>query len=287
MTQSFSQNHPENTYVIDAESEAEMARLIDQERLFTQAMGGVLSEQDDLSAVNMMLDIGCGPGGWVLDVAHRYPHIDVTGIDISRNMIRYAQAYTQVRQLSNAHFEVMDVLKPLDFPNDTFDLVNARFLVGFVSPNTWPSVIGECRRILRPGGILRLTECETGFTNKVALETLWNLTFRAFARSGRSFSPTGNHFGVTPMLERLLRLQGFETIERTAYAFSYDAGSRNHAAMYEDLKLAFQLIPPFLLSTGVTEKEELDRLYEQAMKEMLEEDFCAMSYLLTVWGKKP
>jgi hypothetical protein len=35
---------------------------------------------------------------------------------------------------------------------------------------------------------------------------------------------------------------------------------------------------------NVSSQEELERLYEQAMSEMLEEDFCALWYFLTVWG---
>ncbi len=74
MTESFSHRDPDNTYVIDAESGAEMARLIDQDRIATRAMGGLFSERDDLSTIFDVLDIGCGPGGWVLDVAHHYRH---------------------------------------------------------------------------------------------------------------------------------------------------------------------------------------------------------------------
>lgn len=287
MTKSFSSDHPENPYVIDAESEAEMARLIDQERLVTQAMGGPLAEIKDLSGISTILDIACGPGGWVLDAAHRYPEIDVTGIDISNQMIRYAQAYASVRQLPNAHFQVMDALQPLEFPDNSFDLVNARFVVGFVTPATLPGLLAECYRVLRPGGLLRLTEAESNVTNKASLETLWSWTYQAFTRSGRSFSPTGVSLGITPVIELLLRRTGFVDLERDAHVFSFSYGAPNHAASYEDLKLAFQLISPFLLKTGVTQQEELDRTYQQALQDMFDEDFCALGYLYTGRGKKP
>lgn len=62
--QEQSPNQPENTYVIDAESAAEMARLMRQDQLMTAGMGGIFPEQIDLSGVQRVLDLACGPGGW-------------------------------------------------------------------------------------------------------------------------------------------------------------------------------------------------------------------------------
>ena len=59
-----------NVYFNDPESGAEMARLIDQDRLITRCMGGLLPERsNDFSGIHRVLDIGCGPGGWVLELA--------------------------------------------------------------------------------------------------------------------------------------------------------------------------------------------------------------------------
>jgi len=49
-----------NTYVIDAESAAEMARLMRQDRLITAGMGGIFPEQTDLSGVQHVLDLAFG-----------------------------------------------------------------------------------------------------------------------------------------------------------------------------------------------------------------------------------
>src|SRR5579859_6069735 len=123
MTAPDSQNQPKNAYIIDAESATEMARLLDQDKMLTQAMGGIFPERADLSEIFDVLDIACGPGGWVHEVAHTYPEMEVVGVDISQRMITYARTHAQVRKLPNARFIVMDVLKPLDFPDASFDLV--------------------------------------------------------------------------------------------------------------------------------------------------------------------
>lgn len=285
MTDSFTKGQPENTYVIDAESGAEMARLIDQDHLITQAMGGLFSEREEVSGLFDVLDIGCGPGGWVLDVARRYPEIEVTGIDISQGMVRYAKAYAQVSQLPNAHFQVMNALEPLEFPDASFDLVNARIIVGFVRPETFPQLLAEVKRVLRPGGIFRITEAEHGFSNKAAVETFYSLLNRAVYLSGRSFSPTGAHLGITAVLGHLLRVAGFKNVANKAAALDFSVGTPAHEAVRHDLTLAFHLLQPFLLSQHVVTQEEVEQLYERAIEEMYDEDFCAIWHLLTVWGQ--
>src|SRR5207249_9393336 len=117
-----------NDYFIDTQSGPAMSRLLDRDRFITEAMGGVFSERSDIDAMHAILDLGCGPGQWVRDVAYEYPKIEVTGIDISDIMIEYARAHARVQGLDNAHFQVMDITKPLEFGDNSFDLVNGRLI---------------------------------------------------------------------------------------------------------------------------------------------------------------
>src|SRR5438105_8156558 len=110
-----------------------MARFVLQDRLITRSMGGVVSEQTDLSQVFRVLDIACGPGGWLLDLVEQYPHIQGVGIDISHLMMGYANNLAKERDLPNVQFQVMDATQPLHFADNSFDLVNARLLTGFLS----------------------------------------------------------------------------------------------------------------------------------------------------------
>ncbi len=276
----------QNTYVIDAESASEMARLLDQDKLITEAMDGLFSERDDLSGIYDVVDIACGLGGWVHEVAHSYPEMEVTGIDISARMVEYARAHAKVRRLDNAHFRVMNVLKPLDFPDGSIDLVNARAIFTFMPPASWPMLIQEALRILRPGGFIRLTEVEMGFANTPAFERYCWTFNRALQLAGQSFSPNGLHPGITPMLGRFLRDAGCQHIKKKAHVIDFSTGEDAHGGFYQDLRLGFKLGQPFLVKTGVITQEEVDQLYQQALDEMQSEQFCALWYLLTVWGEK-
>ena len=161
-----------NRYIIDIESGAETARLIEQDLLFTRATGGLFPEQPDLSRVKRILDIGCGPGAWVNNLAFAYPDIEVVGIDSNPTMISYARAMAAVQHLENAVFILMDVRKPLAFDEQSFDLVNGRFLASFLDQTCWSRLIAECKRVLTPGGILRLVECEFSISSSLALQRL-------------------------------------------------------------------------------------------------------------------
>jgi ubiquinone/menaquinone biosynthesis C-methylase UbiE len=281
----------ENVYFMDPESSAEMARLINQDRLTTRCMGGLFSEHStaDLASVRRVLDIGCGPGGWVQEVAYAYPKMEVVGIDISQTMISYARTQAQVQRLDNAYFQIMDATKPLNFSDGSFDLVNARF-IGFFPKAVWPQFLQECVRITRPGGIIRLTEIETGMcgiTNSVALERLNELGTRALYLSGHGFSPDGRHVGTTPLLARFLRDAGYQNVQQRAHVMDYSAQTEAHEGNYQNIMVGFKLFQPFLLRAGETTQEELDQLYEQMLVDMRSADFCGLAYFLTVWGKKP
>lgn len=278
------------TYFIDAENAAEMARLTIQARLLTKAMGGLLPGQSNLTTIHDVLDIACGPGEWVLDVARAYPQMQVTGIDISELMIEYAGAQALTQKLDNANFRVINVLEPLDFPDGSFDLINARLIAGFMPRITWPVFIQECLRITRPGGVIRLTECEfgmSGITNSPSCEKLFGLGTQAMKSAGLSFSPDGQNVGMTPMLGRLLRDAGCQNIRSRAHALDYSAGTEAHINWHQNLRTFLKLLQPFLIKMGVTTQEEVDVLYHRAMAEMQSDDFCGIWFLLTVWGSKP
>ncbi len=278
----------ENTYILDSESATEMGRLIYQDHLITNGMGGLFPERDDISGLHTILDIACGPGGWACDIAFGYPDKQVTGIDISSKMVEYARATAWSQRLDNAQFQVMDALKPLGFPDNSFDLVNARFLVAFLPKTVWPGLLEEYKRITRPGGIIRLTEFdEPATTNSHAFAHWMTLTFHAIRLAGLSISPDGHNFGITPLLCRLLLNAGCQHIEQKPHVIDFSFGMPAYDSMYRNCEIAFLQVQPLLIKMGVATQEEIDQSYQQMLLEMRSDDFCGLWYYLTAWGEKP
>lgn len=278
----------ENSYVIPTEHGSEMARLIDQDRTITRAMGGLFPPTLDLLEVRRVLDVACGPGGWARRVARELPDVEVVGVDISQNMIDYANAYVGVENLHrNARFLVRDVLQPLDFPYASFDLVNARGMIGFLPKEQWPRVVKELARITRPGGFVVLTESDDfGHTNGTAFERYQQLILQSVARAGLSQHPLGLNWGATAMLRHHLQNAQCQDIHVVSHVLDYSAGSRENRSIYENFRVSHKLIQPFIIKMGVASQEELDALYEQCFNEMLSEDFCAVWSFMTTWGVK-
>ncbi len=278
----------ENTYVLDSESPAEMARLINLDRITTKAMGGPLAGLPDPSTFHYILDLACGPGGWVLDVAFDHPDIEVAGVDISKIMIDYANARARTQKLPNASFGIMDITQPLDFSDNTFDLINARFLAGVLRRDAWTQFIVECTRILRPGGILRLTEpIDTGVSNSPALERLQALGRQMLWRAGYTFSVDGFAYGLTHMLPRLLREAGYHNIQHRAHALEFSAGTEGWIDVYQNWLVLLELTKGLYVKMGLATQEDADNLHQQAIIEMQQNTFCGMWHFMSVWGQKP
>ena len=284
------QAQSENTYIIDPESGIEMARLMYQDKLITQAMGGLLEDIPRASQARRILDVACGPGAWALEVAFSHPKVEMVGFDLSNLMVQYANAQAKAQRLNNARFVVMDARKPLEFPDGWFDIVNARFISGFMRKEDWPKVVGELVRITRPGGVIRFTESDDiGITNSPALEKLQTLILRAMYLAGMTFypNPEARSYGITPMLGLFLHNAGCRNIQEKAYILNYSTGSKAHSNQYENLKMAAKLGQPFLLKMKAGTQEELNALYEQMLVEMIQSDFRALMYIVSVWGEKP
>ncbi len=279
------QDNPSQYMVEDRSSNPEMIRLMIQDNLFTMGMGGPLSEQADPASLHRVLDIGCGPGGWILEAARLYPHMDLVGIDISWRMIEYARAQAQARKLTDGvEFLVMDALRPLEFPDDSFDLVNMRFAVSFLLVTDWPRVLNELLRVTRPGGIVRVTDTETTQGTSQNFNHLGQMILCAFYRSGHSL--TEEKMGVTHELPHLLAESGCQQVQTKASTLEFVAGTVGGQNAYQNMLFALQTMLPFLQKWGCA-SEEYDALREQVLIEMQQPDFRTTSQMVTAWGTKP
>src|SRR5690349_108589 len=184
--------HPSTYFVQDRSNVDELIRLSIQDQMTTAMMGGVLSEQDDPTRFRRVLDVGCGTGGWLIELAKQYPMIQrLVGVDISSKMLEYArQQVTEQGVGDRVEFQVMDAIRLLEFPSNSFDLVNHRLAVSWLRKWDWINVLREYRRVCAPGGVIRLTEVEcTSETSSPALMRLNELTWMTFYQAGNYFAP--------------------------------------------------------------------------------------------------
>ncbi len=278
----------EEGYFINQELMEEMVRLNRQAHLVTREMLGALPEPLPVAAWQDVLDLACGPGEWVMQMARAYPHLrQVIGVDKSRRMIAYANAQAEAEEEQRVSFRVMDVTQPLDFPDNSFDLVNGRFLLSFMRREQWPLLLAECVRILRTGGVLRITEQESGYTNDPYLQRYIDVWGEAWRKAGHAFALTHAYVGLTVVLKLMMREAGLVNPAHRPISIDLSTGQPAHQPLLENLAEALRLAEPFLLKTGVIEQKDIAKLHAQMESLVGKANFCAYWLLQTVWAFKP
>lgn len=123
--------------------------------IYDLVFGGVFEKgrQAAISATNKMggrvLEVGVGTG---ISLPLYAPNVRVFGTDISEAMLAKAKRRVAEQRLKNIEgLAVMDAEK-LEFPDNSFDVVMAQYVVTAV-PNP-EAALDEFARVLRPGGEL-------------------------------------------------------------------------------------------------------------------------------------
>ncbi|MGO9544962.1 MAG: class I SAM-dependent methyltransferase [Rhodomicrobium sp.] len=93
-----------------------------------------------------VLEIGVGTG---LSLPRYKPGLEITGIDLSPDMLAIAAARIERHALSAVTLTVMDASR-LAFEDESFDAVAAMYVMTVVPDPA--AVMAEIRRVLRPGG---------------------------------------------------------------------------------------------------------------------------------------
>jgi ubiquinone/menaquinone biosynthesis C-methylase UbiE len=281
-----SHEHPSTYFVQDRSNEREIIRLQVQDQMITAGMGGILPEQPDLSQFRRVLDVGCGTGGWLIETARTYPAISqLVGVDVSGTLLEYARARAAEQQVSDrVQFQVMDVLRMLEFPPASFDLVNQRLGMSYLRTWDWLKLLSEYKRVTRSGGVIRITECDFPTSGSTALTNLSALFRRSLSQAGHLFTPDDPN-GVINELARLLQQAGLSNVQTRKHILEHRAGTAEGQSFYEDVQHMFRTLLPFF-NKWTHVPENYEKIYQQALDDIQQPGFVATWTLLTAWGMK-
>lgn len=140
-------------------------------------MGGALGPENDLTGNTLVayirekhpdfkprriLDMGCAIGNSTLVWGRAFPQAELHGIDVGAPVLRYAHARAQALGVV-AHFSQQNA-EHTDFEAGSFDLVVSHIVLHETSKSALVNVLRECRRLLRPGGLMLHLEIPRGKT---------------------------------------------------------------------------------------------------------------------------
>jgi ubiquinone/menaquinone biosynthesis C-methylase UbiE len=308
--------HPISTSPTLTVEERELVRQLDVTRFLMEEMDGSLPrEQVVIKQLTTVLDVACGAGGWVLDVARTYPHLQVTGIDTCKLYLEYAQRLANKGGLANAHFLAQD-MRLLDrntdaFSADSIDLINVAFIASLLLSMDYAALMRSLFRLCRPGGLLRWTEMEFPITNSPAFEQLTALVCRALRVAGQTFIPPSlqiydeiftawrreegkgvqlaerRHIGITPMMGSWIRHAGCHAVQSFPTVVEVSTGTAAHPYFVRQVEVFGQHIAPFLCTQRVILTDDLTALLNEVQDEIQQADFCGLCFILTVCATKP
>lgn len=181
----------------------------DPEKIFKKKLLGLANKN------KIALDAGCGDGKFAFQIAKYF--LSITGIDISKELLKIARQKQNILQAKNVILKLQDASKT-SFSDKSFDLIFSR---------RGPTPFSEFQRLLKPGGYF--IGINIGEKDCQSIKEI-------FGR-GQGYKEWG-----TSRLEKdkqELKDSGFEIM------FAQDYFYDEYYASYEDLDLFLQGVPIF------------------------------------------
>lgn len=162
----------------------EQDRMVAQHYLLRTAFGSDFSSpiKSQLQKGIIVLDVGCGPGTWTMEMSTAFPKSTFIGID--QNAF-----YPKDIKPRNCHFRTCGSLVVthcsqtinLPFPDNSIDYIYQRDMNWAFTGQTWQPLLLEYQRILKPGGWIECVEPDLETQNSLEHECIMNDKRKLFA----------------------------------------------------------------------------------------------------------
>lgn len=209
-------DHANHAYV-HGTSEREQARLVRQ----AEILRPVLLAGLDLAAGERVLEVGCGVGAVLGELAAAEPTLELTGLDRSAEQLSGARRYLHARGVPATLVEG-DALA-LPFADASFDRVVMVWVLEHLADERMRlAALREASRVLRPGGRIDLTDTDYGLFRATPRDAAIDAFLTAFVEH---FDAHGDS-RVGPRLGSLLETAGFAAVDSRMHGLHFWCPSR-------------------------------------------------------------
>ena len=173
-------------------------------------------------------------------------------------------------------------MQALYLPFNSFDLVNQRLGSSYLRIWDWPHFLEQLQYVIKPGGIVRLTEVDIMKSTSPALNRTTDLLQQALYQAGHLPSQANRELGNE--LEQFLQRLDFQDVQTQTVTIEYRANTPEWENFYNYIKLSSQALQPFLFKW--LRISDYEKLRQQMIDEMEQADFVGTWKLVTTWGHK-
>ncbi|KAF9901902.1 hypothetical protein BX616_002101 [Lobosporangium transversale] len=266
-------NIPGASYLLPNDID-EVDRLQLQHFILRYAIQGNYKSPLEKSKVRAILDVGCGPGTWTMEMANEFPDATITGIDISI-------VFPTTIIPSNCKFIQHNILNPLPFPDNTFDFVYQRLLVAGLTHENWIFVLKELERVTKPGGWIELVEIDgIGGNNGPCTAKIWNWIDKALSTRGVNCL-IGRDIGYGNMLKQANVVNVKEEVLRLPTG---DHGGKIGTLLKENEQSFWNAITPIVIHGAGVDIDEYEEMMQIADSEV--EEYKSYHIFYVVTGQK-
>ncbi|KAI9483256.1 MAG: S-adenosyl-L-methionine-dependent methyltransferase [Benjaminiella poitrasii] len=223
-----------------------------------------------------VLDIACGNGTWILEMATEFPETQFYGIDLFAN-------YPTTIKPANAFFCQSDVLQPqgLPYPDGYFDYIHMRQVYTCFSDDDWTIVMKEIKRLLKPGGYTELREIDPTLLNMGPIAQNFFLKFAKAMQEDHGV----NILWARHMLEVLQNTGQMTDIHRQILPLRFSITGPIGNMTHTSFKLALDSFRPFFEKHNKISGSAYDTAVDTILHEAIQHDSYFNYYCC--WGRKP
>ncbi|KAI8988914.1 S-adenosyl-L-methionine-dependent methyltransferase [Pilobolus umbonatus] len=146
--------------------ERDKDRQTRQHYVLKQVFGGNL-HVDPVNEDSRILESACGLGLWTIEMAQQYPNCEIIAIDklLPSDRLKMNDDLPRRNTTGSIKFQYGNVLEPLAFPDNHFDLIYQREIGTSIAFDQWPNMLAEFYRTMKPGANIELVEHDLLFSN--------------------------------------------------------------------------------------------------------------------------
>ncbi|RIA99727.1 S-adenosyl-L-methionine-dependent methyltransferase [Glomus cerebriforme] len=225
-----------------------------------------------------VLDVGCGAGTWLLDLANKYRNTDFFGLDIK-------PIFPNEIKPGNIKFIEADIFNGLPFPDNEFDFVHMESMHLIFTLDQWIYAISEIIRVTKPEGYIELSEAYTNFKGYGPIR------IKIIEALNKACLQRGVDVNLASRLDNILQsLQGVTNINRDERTVILGPNGGQPGIVFQDLfinfctsDLSLEIFSSLLNMTKDTCK---DLFLNDLKNESKQSKAVSEYYLVRYWAQK-